>query len=379
MVVVGIVMAILGTVFGLAEMHIRLHVDFVQQGNILMLLYLGLFLCTFIVGPLIDAAGNKLVLTTSSFLVLIAMAGFAAAHSFGGAAACAVLLGLGGGGLNIATNALVSDLFEENRGPMLNLLGLFYGIGALFIPLFAAVIAGHLTIEQMLLSCAGLAAACIVFFAVIPFPPVVRKSGITLRETLQVASYPGVWLLAFVLFCQAGNEAAVNGWTSTYSGTRGLDPRTATFVLSGYWAAVMGGRLLATQILSKIEKAPFVLLCALMAVVGSGTLLFARSLMTLVIGVLLIGVSYAGIFPTVLAIAGDSYRKMAGTVFGFLFAVGMVGGMAFPWAVGQLSQRLSVRWGMLVPLLGAVGICLLATAIWARLKDGVPSHDGATS
>lgn len=379
MVVVGIVMAILGTVFGLAEMRLRLHVDFVQQGNIFMLLYLGLFLCTFVVGPLIDAVGNKFVLTVSSLLVLLAMAGFAAVHSFGGAAVCAVLLGLGGGGLNIATNALVSDLFEENRGPMLNLLGLFYGIGALFIPLFTAVIAGHLTIVQMLFSCAGLAGACVVFFAVAPFPPVLTRSGISWRETLQVASYPGVWLLAFVLFCQSGNEAAVNGWTSTYAGTRGLDQRTATFVLSGYWAAVMGGRLLATQILGKIEKAPFILICAVTAVVGSGTLLFARSLMMLVIGVLLIGVSYAGIFPTVLAIAGDSYRKMAGTVFGFLFAVGMVGGMTFPWVVGQLSQRLSVRWGMLMPLLGAVGICFLAAAIWSRMREEVPAHDGTTS
>jgi len=79
--------------------------------------------------------------------------------------------------------------------------------------------------------------------------------------------------------------------------------------------------------------------------------------------VLVIGLSYAGVFPTALAIAGDSYRKMAGTVFGLLFAIALVGGMSFPWAVGQISQQLGVRFGMMVPLAGAAAICILAWSI----------------
>jgi len=79
-----------------------------------------------------------------------------------------------------------------------------------------------------------------------------------------------------------------------------------------------------------------------------------------------IGLSYAGVFPTALAIAGDTYRKMAGTVFGLLFAIALVGGMSFPWAVGQISQKLGVRFGMVVPLAGAAGICVLA---WRILRS----------
>ena len=88
----------------------------------------------------------------------------------------------------------------------------------------------------------------------------------------------------------------------------------------------------------------------------------------LVAGVLLIGLSYAGVFPTALAIAGDTYRKMTGTVFGLLFAIALVGGMSFPWAVGQISQRLGVRYGMVVPLAGAAGICVLAGRILREEK-----------
>ena len=78
------------------------------------------------------------------------------------------------------------------------------------------------------------------------------------------------------------------------------------------------------------------------------------------LGVVVLGLSYAGIFPTALAIAGDEYRKMAGTVFGLLFAIALLGGMTFPWAVGEISEYAGVKMGMIVPVLGAVGILGLA-------------------
>jgi hypothetical protein len=43
-------------------------------------------------------------------------------------------------------------------------------------------------------------------------------------------------------------------------------------------------------------------------------------------------------------------------VFGLLFSIGLIGGMTFPWAVGQVSQQLGVRSGMVVPAVGAIAI-----------------------
>src|SRR5689334_19163253 len=140
--VFGIVIAMLGTVFGLPEMQARLHMDLAQKGNLFLLLYFGIFLASVLVGPLIDAIGNKAILLLSSALVAVAMAGFALAHSLAGASVAAVALGVGGGGLNTSTSALVSDLYDEKRGAMLNVLGIFFGVGALAVPLLAAALAG---------------------------------------------------------------------------------------------------------------------------------------------------------------------------------------------------------------------------------------------
>ena len=361
--VFGIVLAILGAVFGLPAMRSRLQVSLAQQGAMFLLLYLGIFVGSLLVGPLIDHLGNKANLLAASLIVALAMVFFAGARAFGTASIAAILLGVGGGGLNTCTNVLVSDLYTERRGPMLNLLGIFFGVGAISIPLMAASIEGRFTIPQLFVFCAVLALVCAICYAVISFPPAKDKQALSWRELLAVTKYHGVLLLAFILFCQSGNEACIAGWTSTYVDVTGYSPRVATLILAAYWAALMLSRMVAARVLRGIEKSHLILGVALLSLGGCAVLLSARSLMLLFTGAALIGLSYGPIFPTTLAIAGDRYAQRAGTVFGLLFSIALVGGMTFPWAVGQVSQQVSVRSGMVVPGLGAIGIVSLCIAL----------------
>lgn len=366
MLVFGIVFAVLGTVFGLPAMRERLQINLAQQGNLFLLLYFGVFCASLIVGPLIDHLGNKANLLVSSLIVCGAMLAFAGAHSLMAASFAALLLGLGGGALNTCPNVLVSDLYGEQRGPMLNILGIFFGIGALFIPLLAASIQGHFTIAQLFVFCAALAFACAIVYAVIPFPPPRESQAFSFNEAIEVAKYQGVLLLGFVLFLESGNEASIGGWMSTYVNSSGYSPRIATFALAGYWAALMLGRMLAARLLAGVGKFQLVAASALVSLVGCAILLSSQRLPFLVTGSALIGLSYGPVFPTTLAIAGDRYSRRAGTVFGLLFSIALMGSMSMPWAVGQASQRLGIRTGMLVPGLGAVGITLLSISVLLR-------------
>jgi fucose permease len=366
------VFAILGAVFGLPEMRTRLHINLSQQGNLFLLLYLGIFCASLVVGPLIDYAGNKANLLVSSLLVSAAMVWFALAHSFESGSMAVVLLGLGGGGLNTCTNVLVSDVYGERRGPMLNLLGIFFGIGALCVPLLAASIEGHFTIPQLFLFCAVLAGACAVGYTLLSFPPSKAGDAFSLRAAVSVAKYDGVLTLAFILFLESGNEACIGGWTSTFVNTVGYSARAATLVLASYWAALMVSRMLAARVLQAMGKSQLVLVSGLLSLLGCAALLSTRSLILLFAGTAMIGLSYGPIFPTTLAIAGDRYSQRAGTVFGLLFSIALMGGMLFPWTVGQVSQQLSVRAGMIVLLLGAVGIVVLSAITFVRERKSSP-------
>ncbi|HYL95044.1 MAG TPA: MFS transporter, partial [Terriglobales bacterium] len=117
MFIFGVVLALLGTLFGLPAMRDRLGVNLAQQGDLFLLLFAGVCFATVAVGPLIDRFGNKLVLLVSASLVTLALVEFAEAHSMLSASAAALVMGLGGGGLNTSANVLTSELYEGKRGP----------------------------------------------------------------------------------------------------------------------------------------------------------------------------------------------------------------------------------------------------------------------
>lgn len=360
MVLFGIVLAILGALFGLPAMRERLGITLVQQGDIFLALFFGVFLSTICVGPLIDSLGNKAVLTVSAAFVTIALLLFACTHTFAGAMIAALLLGFGGGGLNTSSNALVADIFPENRGPMLNVLGTFFGVGALFIPLLAAIITGFFTITLLLLLAATLAGLCTIFYLALPFPPPQEAMGFSLLASIKAIRIPGVLLFGVLLFCQSGNEAAIGGWTSTYAGSLGAAPRVATWILAGYWAALMAGRVISAKLLAHVTKPRLVLVSGIGSALGAAILLLSPSIAGLAAGAVIIGFSFAAIYPTTLAIAADRYERLAGTIFGLLFAMGLIGGMLFPWGIGHLSQAYSFRWAMILPLAGSLVISGIA-------------------
>lgn len=353
----GIVLAILGVLFGLPEMRERIGVTLVEQGDIFVALFFGVFLSTIIAGPTIDSFGNKVVLVTSSILVAAGLSSVAIARSFTPAMAASLLLGFGGGGLNTSANALVADLFPQNRGPRLSVVQAFYGVGALMVPLMAASV---LTISQLLYGSASLALVCAIACAFLAFPPPGGADGFSLLASIKAVRIPGVLAFGVLLFCESGNESVVGGWTSTYAGTIDASPSAATWILTGYWVAFTLTRFLGAKILAYVAKPRVVVASAIGSAIGAATILASTSIAMLSAGAVMIGISFASIYPATLAIAADRYQRVAGTIFGLLFAIGLCGGMLFPWLVGHLSQAVSMRAGLVVPLAGALVISILA-------------------
>ena len=365
----GVALVLLGTLFGMPTMRARLEITgMVRQGNLQTLLLFGVFPSTVAAGPLIDRFGNKFVLAGSAFLTTVALIGYAAASGYFAAQVFGFVLGVGGGGLNMATNVLVSELFQDERGAKLNLLAVFFGVGAMFIP-FSAAVVGSEHINGVILAAAAISTACMISYLLLPFPPAREASGFSLREAGKVVRYPGVLLFALLLFFESGNETAMTGWTSTWADAMGASARTATLVLALFQAMMMFGRIAATRVLRAITESQLVMLSAGGALLSMIIVVSARSVPVLAAGVALGGLTCASIYPTILAMAGNRFRSFAGTVFAVLFGIGLSGGMVFPVSIGHLSHWAGVRAGMMMPLAGAAVICLLFLVIRSRTRE----------
>jgi len=365
----GVVLVLLGTLFGMPEMRERLQVTtMVRQGDLQTLLLVGVLLSTVASGPLIDRFGCKLVLSVSSLLVTFALVGFAYATTYSAAQIAGFVVGVGGGGLNITANVLVSDIFEADRGARLNLLAAFFGMGALTVPLAAAAV-GAVQMQPVILATAIISAACTLAYVVLCFPAPRHASGFSLGGAAKVVVIPGVLLFAFLLFFESWNEAAMIGWTSTWAGGLGANPRAATLVLAVFQATMMLGRISASRILRGFTEAQLMIASAAGALVSTAVIALAPSVPVLALGVGLAGLSFASIYPTVLALAGNRYRSFSGSVFGILFTIGLCGGATSPWLIGHLSQTFAIRAGTALPVVGAAMICAIFLVIRSREKQ----------
>src|SRR5512133_2073836 len=264
----------------------------------------------------------------------------------------------------MTTNVLVSDIYGEDRGARLNQLGVFFGIGALLMPFITAWVVRAIT--QLLLASALLAAVCAIAYAILGFPPAREGGSTSILESFKAVRYPGVLLFGFLLFFESGNESAMTGWTSTWATSMGASVRNATLILALLQGMMMLGRLLAAPVLRHVSKTRLVLASAIGGFISIAILLTAKSVPLLALGAGLTGLAFASIYPTVLALAGDRYQRYAATVFGILFAIGLSGGMFYPWAIGHISQSRGLHSGMYVPLIGTAAITAIFVVIKAK-------------
>lgn len=363
--VFGISMTVTGAILP------RLSIGLGQAGTLFSVLALAMLASMLMLGPIIDRFGKKPPLVAGSLMVAAALPIIANAPGYSVLLMAVALLGFGGSALNSGSNTLIADLHtdERRKASALNLLGVFYGFGALFVPLILGTLLDLLGLALILYIPAALTVAVAVLFAALAFPPAKHREGVPLAQTLRFVRNPLVLLFAFLLFFESGIEFTFSGFIPKHlESVAGLAPRAAAYVFAAYWGAVMLARALASRVLLRVPGPAVVIASACGTAAGAVILIVAPNAAAAAAGALLIGFSAASVYPTVLGQAGSAFEAWSGTVFGILFSGGLLGGMSIPWAVGQIAQNAGLRtaWGL--PVGAAIAIAMLQFLIARSMR-----------
>lgn len=374
MLAFGVVMALLGAI--LPELVRRFSMGLGQAGNLFLVLNLAMLAASLTVGPAIDRLGFKAPMILGPLLAASALALIASAGAFIQLVPAMLLLGLGGGALNATSNTLTADLHagEKPKSAALNLLGVFFGLGALLMPLLVGVSLDRVGVPALLYS----TAACCVLLALVcaglPYPqPKAADRGAGGGFRL-LASNRLVLAFGALLFFQSGNEFLLGGFISTFlvSGMK-LTGSSASFSLTSFWAAILVARLLWGRLLRAVDARRLIAASAACSAAASLALAAAPSAGAAVALVPVLGFSLAGIFPTTLGLAGSRFAAQSGSVFGLLFAMALTGGMTLPWLAGQIGDIWSIRATMTVAPVGFVMILAIASLLGRIARGEVQS------
>jgi MFS transporter, FHS family, glucose/mannose:H+ symporter len=319
----GLIAAMLGTI--LPELSGRFHLTPSQNGTIAFAQALGLILASLGVGPLLDYEGKKIGIVLGLAVISLALFALPRSSGFRSIVSLLFLLGLGGGVLVTGANSLVSDVSESHRAMALNLVNLFFGLGAMATPFISANLFGRNWV-RLCYTIASLTVVTLMLQAITKMPGPTGTGRFVLTNVAPAFNRPLLLLVGLFLFLYIGCEVGVWNWLPRHLIAQGIPEARALNILSlGFALGMLIGRAGILPILSHVPAITVTMTGSIaMAVTTFLMLRTARPVVALVL-VFLAGISMAPVFPTTVAIVGDAFPRMSGTAIGFVITCGWTG------------------------------------------------------
>lgn len=364
----GIMLITLGSI--LPSLTAKFQMNEISTGKLVSILPIGIIIGSVVFGPVADRYGYKMLLIVTTLLVVFAFEGLAFADSLFLLRSSIFVIGFGGGIVNGATNAVVADISSEDKGANLSLLGAFFGIGALGMPLLLSILSTRFEYPAILSSVGLFMLLAVIYFIAIKFPIPKHAQGFPLKEGLKLLKQPALLLTGFFLFFQSGAEALVNNWTTTFLQTdMRFSEKDSLLALSCYLGGLTITRLLLGKLLKKISSFTVMIFSLSLTVAGSFLLLNSSSYNYVLTALIIIGTGFAASFPVILGYIGHLYANLSGTAFSIAFVISLTGNTLINYFFAVLSHSYGV--GQLPVLLLSVIACLFILIF--IIKKNIPS------
>jgi fucose permease len=306
-----------------------------ENGTLAMLQATGLVVSSLSAGPVIDIKGNKIALLTGLGLIILSLAAAPNAGGYGGLLVVYFILGVGGGIVVTAANSLVGAVEPARRGSALNFINLFFGLGG--------IITTYVASERInpAVVCYGIAALALVAWIVnfaTRMPAPAGRANFQFGDVPRLFSQPALLLLCFFLFLYVSCEVGVWNWLKTYLIHVGFAETAAGHVVSyGFAFGILVGRVIVSRVLIRVKALTVTLAAAILMAITTYAMLSLDSQTAITIAVFCAGLAMAPVFPTTLAITGDTFSRAAATALGIVITFGWIGLAVSSRIIGALA------------------------------------------
>lgn len=311
----------------------------------------GTVLVQFAAAPLGGRYSQRAVLGVGALLLSLGILGESLSRGLGWLLVFALLGGLGFGCVLVAGVLLVARLFAARGASALNLVNLFFGVGAIVGPLVAGFSLARLGRPELAMICGAvllLALAPLLYWAA------EAPGGAACSEADGPVPWVLVVLLGVLLLVYSGMEIGVGGWAALYLElSAGMAPTQVALAVSGFWLALTAGRALGAVL--GLRVGPRALLGGFLAL-----LLVAAVLLVLSVGngvgsaaaLALFGLACGPIFPTTMALVA-AVSGGRGAAASLALGVGNLGAGTIPPLLGVVLSGAGPRAGALLILVTA--------------------------
>jgi predicted MFS family arabinose efflux permease len=293
-------------------------------------------------GALITRVGSRAGAAAGSALLCLGLPLVAFAASLPFFVAALAALGMGNGLLDVSMNAHAARVERAYGRPIFAGFHAFWNIGGLAGSGIAAVAAARhvpITVEFPVTGAAllalGLGAIGAGFLR-----------GADEGQGGAGFAWPGRVLLALgvIAFCGFVAEGTVNDWSAVYlSSSAGAPPAVASLGYFAFSVAMIGVRLVADRLVTRIGAARLTRLAAAVAVAGYLLVIAVPDPAAGVAGFAVIGLGVAAIVPLAWSAAGRRQPEAPGRAIAGVATLGYLGFLLGPVLIGGLAGLAGLR------------------------------------
>jgi MFS family permease len=353
MLVFGMTIVTLGSLAN--ELKEKFSLDNYDSGTLFSILPFGLIIGSVIFGPIADRYGYRNLMVLAAIGIFIGFEGISYSGNLGLLRAFILLFGVSAGIINGVTNSIVVDLSDEHKGPNLSILGIFFGLGALGMPLLLSVLITRMSSLQVLAGMGWVTLLAGIIFMFIQFPPAKQTEGRVKVEWGKLIK-PILLLISFFLFFQSSLESIITNWTTIYIGSRQLMSESwALVALSIHMLGTVLMRVITGTLMRKASQVGILWLCLFLLLLGVLLMQLGTNSYIVIAGLFLSGAGVSGGFPVMLGFVGYHFPSISATAISFVFVVALIGNMLINYLTGVLIQQYGVGY---LPI-----ICYFAIAV----------------
>jgi MFS transporter, FHS family, glucose/mannose:H+ symporter len=353
MLVFGMTIVTLGSLA--KELQEKYSLSNYDSGTLFSILPFGLIIGSVFSGPVADRYGYRNLIALAAIGIFIGFEGIAYSNNLAVLRAFILLFGISAGVINGATNSIVVDLSDEHKGPNLSILGIFFGLGALGMPLLLGVLITRMSPLQVLAGLGWITLLAGITYKFVQFPPAKQTQGKVKVEWNKLIK-PILILISFFLFFQSSLESIITNWTTIYIGSRQLMSESwALVALSIHMLGTVLMRVITGTLMRKASQVGILWLCLFLLLLGVLLMQLGTNGYVVIAGLFLSGAGVSGGFPVMLGFVGQHFPSISATAISFVFVVALIGNMLINYLTGVLIQQYGVEY---LPI-----ICYFAIAV----------------
>lgn len=329
-----------------------------ELGLLFAILPLGILVGSFLFGPLCDKYGYRIVLIVSCIAIFAGFEAIAYSPSIIFLYTGILIFGTGGGAVNGAGSALVSDIYDKERASRLNLLGVFFGLGALSIP-FILASAHEYPFEKIVAIVGFLTLALAVWFGFISFPEH-HTADISVKAIKKLLNEKVLLAVAIFLLFQGSVESLINNWLPIFLNSHaGFPYQLSLYALVVFVAGMTVARFLLGTLFKNWNSKRVWLVSFLCSGIAFALMASTSSQWILIHAVFFLGYGLGGGFPLMFSVVGFRFPVLSATAFSIVLGISLAGNIALNYFTGWLVQQVGV--------IGILWVCIPAFVVMVVL------------